>query len=120
MSGCDKCDGFGSAKTYANQVCMVINGKERSIDWCIHKIVSALNAGGVETVACCCGHGIINGRIDLADGRVLTIANSYLENDKNRLCGRHKHRVALFCEECMDEFRSELIKDAIRNGDGKP
>ena len=73
---CDKCDGFGSEKTYANQACLPINGKVRCIDWCIHQIVAALNAGGIETVACCGGHGEIDGRIDLADGRVLWIKRS--------------------------------------------
>lgn len=76
---CDKCDGCGSVKTYENQVSMPINGKIRCIDWCIHRIVAALNAGGVETIACCCGHGKAQGRIDLADGRVLMI----VENGKN-------------------------------------
>lgn len=70
---CDKCDGFGSIKTYANQVQMPLNGKVRGIDYCIHHIVAALNAGGVETVACCCGHRLAKGRIDLADGRILWI-----------------------------------------------
>ena len=31
------------------------------------------STGGVATVACCCGHGEQDGRIDLADGRVLVI-----------------------------------------------
>lgn len=80
---CDKCDGCGSEKTYQNQVCMPLNGKVRCIDWCIHKIVAALNAGGVETVACCCGHGEKDGRIDLADGRVLVIKSmEETTNDK--------------------------------------
>ena len=70
---CNRCDECGGAKTYANQACLPINGKVRCIDWCIHQIVAALNAGGVETVACCCGHGKKPGRIDLADGRILTI-----------------------------------------------
>jgi hypothetical protein len=70
---CDKCDTFGGVKTYENQVMLPINGKVRCIDHCIHHIVAALNAGGVETVACCCGHGVKDGRIDLADGRVLKI-----------------------------------------------
>ena len=76
--GCDKCDGAGGVKTYANQACMPIHGRVRCIDWCIHQIVAALNAGGVETVASCCGHSKAEGRIDLADGRVLTISNKYL------------------------------------------
>lgn len=82
--GCDKCDGAGSAFTYSNQACMAINGRVRSIDWCIHQIVAALNAGGVETVACCCGHGD-PGRIDLADGRVLVVVKN--EDVANKLAG---------------------------------
>lgn len=67
------CDSTGGKKTYANQVCMPLNGKVRCIDRCIHQIVAALNAGGVETSSCCCGHGERDGRIDLTDGRILII-----------------------------------------------
>lgn len=74
---CDKCDTFGGAKTYANQALMPLNGRVRCIDWCIHHIVAALNAGGVETVSCCCGHGIQDGIIELADGRRLIIEESH-------------------------------------------
>ena len=70
---CDKCDECGGIKTYANQACLPISGKVRCIDWCIHQIVAALNAGGVVTIASCCGHGVQEGRIDLEDGRVLVI-----------------------------------------------
>lgn len=53
------------------------NGLERwdykPIDSCIADIVEALNTGGIYTIACCCGHGKGNGRIDLYDGRVLRI-----------------------------------------------
>lgn len=74
-NGCTRCDTFGGEVTYENQVSMTIDGKTVCIDWCIHKIVSALNASGIRTVACCCGHGVIPGRIDLEDGRVLTITH---------------------------------------------
>ncbi len=70
---CDKCDSCGGKETYANQALMPINGKVRCIDWCIHQIVAALNAGGVGTTACCCGHGERNGSIGLEDGRELVI-----------------------------------------------
>ena len=74
MIECAHCDGeCGSEGTYAGQACLPINGKVRCVDWCIHHIVAALNAGGVETVASCCGHGKQDGRIDLKDGRVLWI-----------------------------------------------
>ena len=71
---CTHCDGqAGSAATYAGQACIPLNGRVVCIDWCIHHIVAALNAGGVETVACCCGHGTAEGRISLKDGRELLI-----------------------------------------------
>jgi len=70
---CNKCDSCGGKKTYENQVFMPINGKVRNIDWCIHSIVAALNASGIYTSACCCGHGKQDGRIDLEDGRILII-----------------------------------------------
>lgn len=71
---CEHCDGQpGSRATYAGQAVMPLNGKVQCIDWCIHHIVAALNAGGVRTVASCCGHGQGDGRIDLEDGRVLVI-----------------------------------------------
>lgn len=70
---CDRCDTFGGKKTYENQVVMPLNGKSICIDWCIHRIVSALNAGGVFTHSCCCGHGQQEGQIELEDGRTLII-----------------------------------------------
>lgn len=77
---CDRCDSPAGVKTLANQACMPINGRMQCIDWCIHPIVAALNAAGLTTVASCCGHGKVQGRIDLADGRVLFLgppASSY-------------------------------------------
>ncbi len=76
MNNCNRCDDFAGKITHENSALLPINGKVRSIDWCIHHIVAALNAGGVETIACCCGHGKQDGRIDLADGRVLIIQQS--------------------------------------------
>ena len=61
-------------------VLMPINGKVRCIDHCIHHIVAALNAGGVRTTACCCGHGTMNGNIILEDGRVLLLLPSTPSN----------------------------------------
>ena len=50
------------------KVCMPINGRVQCIDWCIHQIVAALNAGNIPTVASCCGHGNTKGNIILEDG----------------------------------------------------
>ena len=54
---------------------MPLNGRVQCIDYCIHQIVAALNAGGVRTLASCCGHGKMEGRIDLEDGRTLVVVN---------------------------------------------
>jgi hypothetical protein len=58
--------------TYEHQVPMPINGRRHDIDKCIADIVACLNAGGIGTVASCCGHGK-DGSIVLADGRRLII-----------------------------------------------
>ena len=71
---CQYCDVPGGEKTYEHQVCMPLNGRVQCIDQCIHQLfVAALNAGGVRTVASCCGHGKTRGNIILEDGRVLII-----------------------------------------------
>lgn len=72
-TGCVRCDSPGGKLTYANQACLPLNGRVVCVDWCIHQIVAALNAGGVRTVASCCGHGKQDGRIDLEGGRILLI-----------------------------------------------
>lgn len=73
---CDYCDSPGGRKTCENQVCMPINRRVRAIDYCIHPLIATLNAGGIPTVASCCGHKKLHGRIDLEDGRVLIITNN--------------------------------------------
>lgn len=50
--------------------------------WCdpeIVDLVTALNAGGVKTIASCSGHGMRPGIISLDDGRELIIAADYAE-----------------------------------------
>ena len=55
---------------------MPLNGRVQCIDHCIHHLVAALNAAGICTVASCCGHGKMPGRIDLEDGRILAIVDT--------------------------------------------
>lgn len=52
---------------------MRILGRVEHIDWCIHRIVAALNAARIETEASCRGHLVMLGSITLADGRTLII-----------------------------------------------
>lgn len=70
---CRHCDEPGGEKTNRNQASMRINCRFQCIDRCIHRIVTALTAGGFFTVASCYGHRAQTERIDLEDGRVLVI-----------------------------------------------
>lgn len=70
---CEHCDSPGGPETVRHQVSMPLDGRVQCIDFCIHHLIAALNAGGVHTVASCCGHGEIPGRIDLEDGRTLVV-----------------------------------------------
>ena len=63
-----------------NMVDVEINGKTFPIDSCLKPMIEALNAGGIHTKTCCCGHDNIPGFISLEDGRVLVIAR----NDRER------------------------------------
>lgn len=71
----------GTMGWYDDVVAMPLNGRVQTIDRCIHHLVAALNVGGCKTVACCCGHGKMDGRIDLEDGRVLVVMSA--DNAKN-------------------------------------
>lgn len=44
-----------------------------AVDSCLAGLVTALNAAGYKTLACCCGHGERDGRIALDDGREINI-----------------------------------------------
>ena len=77
--GCQFCDSPGGDKTCEYQVRMPLSGRVQGIDYCLHRIVAALNAGGVLTEASCCGHRTIPGNIILADERVLAIFDSMKE-----------------------------------------
>ena len=74
-TGCNRCDSLGGENTFRHQVSMPIAGRVQCIDFCIHRIIAALNAGGVLTAASCCGHRMMPGRIDLEDGRVLIVVD---------------------------------------------
>ena len=61
---------------HGTTVQMPINALVCDIDQCISHIVAALNAGGIQTTASCCGHGHCPGNIMLKDGRSLVICKS--------------------------------------------
>ncbi len=49
-------------------------GREDGVDPCIVDLVIALNAGGLRTIASCCGHGQRPGSVLLEDRRFLFVA----------------------------------------------
>lgn len=53
------------------------SGKRVDVDRCLEPLVNALNAAGIETIACCCGHQKRPGNIALKDGRELIIAPDF-------------------------------------------
>jgi hypothetical protein len=81
----------GTMGAYDDTVAMPLRGKVQSIDRCISHIVAALAAGGVETVACCCGHGKQHGRILLEDGRELVIVRSMAEGSAAVVASRRRY-----------------------------
>lgn len=50
-----------------------VRWEPKAVDRCIAPIVAALNAAGIYTAACCCGHGAQDGSILLHDGRELVV-----------------------------------------------
>ncbi len=73
---CKRCDGPGGEVTYANQVPMPIRRRVEGIDWCIARLVAALNAAGIRTTASCCGHEVSPGMVLLDDDRVIAVFES--------------------------------------------
>lgn len=59
--------------------------KPVGVDRCLAGLIRALNDGGVETVAHCCGHGKRPGDTILADGRYLVICPDF---DTGRVVAR--------------------------------
>lgn len=45
----------------------------KGVDACIADLIQALNAAGIYTRSCCCGHGKTDGSIVLHDGREIVI-----------------------------------------------
>jgi len=59
--------------TYGCIVPMPCGGHVASIDYCVADIVAALNAGNIQTLWSCCGHGTQDAAIELTDGRLLIV-----------------------------------------------
>ena len=65
--------------TNQHSVPIPIKGRVRSVDFCLSRMIAALVAGGVETVACCCGHGKMIGNIVLESGEWIGVFRNWQE-----------------------------------------
>jgi len=63
----DKPDRCCNCGTYEHCVPMAVNGRVVYVDYCIARLVAALEAGGFRPVASCCGHGKMPGSVLLED-----------------------------------------------------
>ena len=68
--------GFTVSDNNPCTLCNRIPG-DGGIDPCIIPLIKALNDGGVESIASCCGHGRRPGNIVLKDGRELVICRDF-------------------------------------------
>lgn len=67
--------------------------RDFGIDSCIAPVVKALQDGGIDMLASCCGHGKAEGRIDLCDGRTLVIVNQTQEKNNGKLRTSNTGRI---------------------------
>jgi hypothetical protein len=74
----------------------------KGIDACIAPIVAALNAGGIATTGCCCGHGKRAGDILLLDGRTLLVLDFRPEPDEAG--PQYKQGHFYTCSEIADAY----------------
>lgn len=65
-----RCCDVGS---YGCTVPQCAGGRRIDVDLCVADIVAALNAAGIRTEMSCCGHGTMDGVVELSDGRSLSV-----------------------------------------------
>ena len=92
---------------------VVLTKQVVEIDSCISALVDALNYGGVETTASCCGHGKGPGSIVLADGRELVIAASRAQAEQLQNVPRLRAKL----QEAYDGWRLTLEGKPQANGE---
>lgn len=87
----------------------------KPIDSCLADLVSALNAAGVLTAQCCCGHGRGPACIDLHDGRVLRVFGGAVLPWEQPSIGRYPWMVIRKCdgETPIEVLPFERYEDAV-------
>ncbi|PUB82409.1 MAG: hypothetical protein DBP02_15265 [gamma proteobacterium symbiont of Ctena orbiculata] len=90
------------------------------VDPCIADIVQSLNDSGLQTLACCCGHGETNGRISLEDGRELILMSfdeaQALDAKEKRLTDAEVRDIinADGCDKTLREFGLNLLSARLK------
>lgn len=75
--------------TYEHCVPMCIRNKVVFIDYCVARLVASLEAGGMNPVASCCGHGKIPPSVLLDDDTmILALTQEQGEETIARYCTR--------------------------------
>ena len=67
-----------------NSVTAIIDGRTIRIDPCMKNVILMLNILGVETLACCSGHGKYNMSIVISDGEKIFDMVSLKDIPRNR------------------------------------
>lgn len=44
--------------SYEHEIMLPISGRVRGVDFCVARVVAALNAANIPTISSCCGHGV--------------------------------------------------------------
>lgn len=78
------------------------------VDACIAQLVAALNAGGITTVASCCGHGHLPGNVILADDTWLTLLTREQAQALNASIGVNIHGEPNAAAKRVKELESAL------------
>jgi len=67
--------------SYEHCIPMSVNNKVVYIDLCVARLVAALEAGGLQPVASCCGHGKVLPSVLLNDDTCLIVMNREQGNE---------------------------------------
>lgn len=75
--------------TYEHCVPMCVHSKVVYVDYCVARLVAALEAGGLNPVASCCGHGKMPPTVLLEDDTwVMALTREQGEETTARYCTR--------------------------------
>lgn len=80
----------------------------KAVDACIAPLINALNAAGIYTSNCCCGHGKSPGWITLHDGRSILVAATF--DEAQVMCDYAEELMRGIQENGKQEYKTEEYK----------